>query len=83
WAKAEFCSGNTDLAVIPGALRWMADSNSITKKENLKRAKSDKDDECDGNKSDSDESDSDESDSDEFNNRVGKWPECFVVVEKL
>ncbi|CAG8839555.1 34511_t:CDS:2, partial [Gigaspora margarita] len=49
---------------------------------------SDKDNKCDGDKSNSDESDGDKSDSDKSdgdksNNRVSKWLECFVVVEKL
>ncbi|CAG8801796.1 39097_t:CDS:2, partial [Gigaspora margarita] len=44
---------------------------------------SNKDDEYNGDESDSDKSDGDESDGNESNNRVGKWPECFVIVEKL
>ncbi|CAG8797952.1 32990_t:CDS:2 [Gigaspora margarita] len=45
--------------------------------------KSDKDDESDSDESNGNESDSNKSDSDESNNRVSKWPECFVIVEKL
>ncbi|CAG8779003.1 2926_t:CDS:2 [Gigaspora margarita] len=63
--------------------KWIANgSNSITKKENLKRANEDeiedfddesnKDDEYDDAEFDSDESNDDESDGDESNNRVSK-----------